>query len=140
MLDEVGGTDEVADSPAGAVEVLARGADGEGAGGEGGREGCDAGERGIGKAVVDFVGKDQDVVFDAEGADGLEFGEGEDLADGVVAGISCQLVGYEGEERQMYGVLITIIFVLGLMAFSREDMSIVQSAAEDMSVAPFLGG
>lgn len=86
-----------------------------------------------------FVGEDEDVMFYAEVADGLKFGAGEDFADGVVAGLGF-VSGDVGREVRTYGVLITIIFVLGLMAFSSSAMSIVQSAAEDTSVPPFLGG
>lgn len=37
-------------------------------------------------------------------------------------------------------MLMSIILVFGLMAFSSRNMSIVQSAADDTSVPPFLGG
>lgn len=74
VADEFGGTHQVADAPPGAVEVLARGADGEGALGEGGGEGGNAGEGGERKAVIDLVGENEDVIFDAEIANGLELG------------------------------------------------------------------
>ncbi|KAB8345847.1 hypothetical protein FH972_022902 [Carpinus fangiana] len=84
VLDEVLGADEPADAPAGAVEVLAAGADGEGEGGNLGRQGGDAGEGAVVEAVVDLVAEDEDVVLDAQVADGLQLGAREDLADGVV--------------------------------------------------------
>lgn len=46
--------DEPADAPAGAVEVLACGTDGESSGGNGGGEGCDAGEGAEWETVVDL--------------------------------------------------------------------------------------
>lgn len=133
-------TNEPADAPAGTVEILTRGADCERTSGYGGGESSHAGEGGIGEAVVDFVGEDEDVVFYAEVADGLELGFGEYFTDGVVAGTGLIEIGTSGKRREAYGVLITIIFVFGLIAASSKDMSIVQSAAEDTSVPPFLGG
>lgn len=144
VADEFGGADEVADAPTGAVEVLAGGADGEGAFGDRGGESGDAGEGCEGEAVVDFIGEDKDVAFHAEVADGLELGFGEDFADGVVSRRIFLLVEFGAERgrerRETDGVLMTIIFVFWVMAFSSRDMSIVQSAADDTSVPPFLGG
>lgn len=54
VVDQVCRADEPADAPAGAVEVLAGGADGESSGGNGGGEGCDAGEGGEWETVVDL--------------------------------------------------------------------------------------
>lgn len=54
VVDQVCRADEVADAPAGAVEVLACGTDGEGSGGDGVGEGCDAGERGERETIVDL--------------------------------------------------------------------------------------
>lgn len=54
VVDQVCGADEPADAPAGAVEVLACGTDGEGSGGNGGGERCDAGEGGEWETVVDL--------------------------------------------------------------------------------------
>ena len=104
VADEVCRTDEISDAPAGAVEILPRGTDGEGLSGDFGAESGDAGEGGVREAVVDLgawsvgfwflwnmgrgfylVREDKDVMFDAEVADGLELGFGEDFADGVVA-------------------------------------------------------
>lgn len=70
VSDQLGGPDEVADAPAGGEEVFAHASDGEGAVGEGGGEGGDAGEGDVVEAVVDFIGEDEDVVLEAEGADG----------------------------------------------------------------------
>lgn len=39
----------------------------------------------VGEALGDFVGEDDDVVGDAEGAEGAELGEGKDFAEGIVA-------------------------------------------------------
>ena len=85
--DEFGGADQPADAPARGVEVLAAGPDGEGAGGDFRGEGPDAGEGGVVESVVDLVREDEDVVFDGQVADGLEFFAGEDFADGVVGGV-----------------------------------------------------
>lgn len=71
VFDKVFGADEPADAPACGVEVLACGADGEGQFGDFWGESGNAGERDVVKAVVDFVGEDDDVVFDAQGADGF---------------------------------------------------------------------
>lgn len=54
VVDEVCRTHEVADAPAGAVEVLPCRADGQGLGGDGRGEGCNAGERDEREAVVDL--------------------------------------------------------------------------------------
>ena len=98
-VDEVGGRDQVADAPAGAVEVLARAADGEGDGGQGGGEAGDAGEGDVVEAVVDFVGDDEDGVGEAEGADAFEFGFREDFADGVVGRVEDEHFGGGGDGR-----------------------------------------
>ena len=84
VFDQFRGSDEPADTPAGAVEVLAAATDGKGQGGDFGGEGRHACEFGVVEAVVDFVAEDEDVVFYAEVADSLEFVAGEDFADGVV--------------------------------------------------------
>lgn len=141
VVDEVCRAGEVPNTPASTVEVLSCGANRESPSGDFRGEGGDAGERGVREAVVDFVGEDEDVVFYAEVADGLEFGFGKDFADGVMAGPFFQLVLENEKGRgQTYGVLMTIIFVFGLMAFSTSAILIVQSAAEDISLPPFLGG
>ena len=94
VFDEVFGADEPADAPACCVEVFACGADGEGQGSDFGGESGDAGEGDVVKAVVDFVGEDENVVLDAEAADGFEFGFGEDFADGVVGGVEDNHAGF----------------------------------------------
>ena len=71
VLEEVGGADEPAYSPAGGVKVLARGADGESELLDLGREGRDAREGDVEEPVVDFIGEDDDLVLDAEVADTL---------------------------------------------------------------------
>ena len=85
--DEIVVADQPADAPAGAVEVLAAGADGESVFGDLRGEGEDAGELGVVEAVVDFVREEDQAVLDAEVADGEEFLPREDLADGVVWGV-----------------------------------------------------
>lgn len=84
VLDQVLRADEVADAPAGGVEQLARGADGQRQRRDLRAQRRDAREGHVVQAVVDLVGEDEDVVLDAQVADGLEFVTAEDLADGVV--------------------------------------------------------
>lgn len=60
------------DAPAGGVEVLAGGPDGEGQALNLGGQGGDPGEGDVEEAVVDLVGQDDDLVLDAEVADLLE--------------------------------------------------------------------
>lgn len=83
-MDELGGAQEPAHSPAGGVEVLAGRADGDGETLDFGGESGDPGERDVEEAVVDFVGEDDYLVLDAEVTDLLELLSREDLADGVV--------------------------------------------------------
>ena len=88
VTDQVSVADGVAHAPPGCVEGFADGADADGVAGDGGIERCDAGKRGIvGEMLVEFVGEDDDIVASAQGADGEEFGGGEDFAEGVVAGL-----------------------------------------------------
>lgn len=93
-------------------------------------------------------------MFDAEGADTLEFFFGEDLADGIVAAgvsrlpssdIAETLRGVQNltQVRSQANVRLgvhTIILVLGLIAFSSSSKSIVHSEAGEVLVAPSLGG
>lgn len=58
-MDEICGTHQISDAPAGAVEVLAGGTDGDGLGGDLGGERGHAGERGIGEAVVNLKVSDK---------------------------------------------------------------------------------
>lgn len=85
--DQVLGPNQPPDAPARGVEVLARRADGQGQPGDVRRQRGDAGEGDVVEAVVDLVGEDDDVVFDAQRADGLEFVLGKDLAERVVRGV-----------------------------------------------------
>ena len=94
VFDELRRPDQVADAPAGAVEVFAGAADGQGDLGELGGEGGDAGEGDVVEAVVDLVGEDQDAVFQAEVADAGEFGSGEYFADRVVGGVEDDHFGF----------------------------------------------
>ena len=84
MLDQVLGAHEPADAPAGGVEVLAGGADGDGEALDLGRERGDAGKGHVVQAVVDLVRQDDDLVLDAQVPDLLQLLLGVDLADGVV--------------------------------------------------------
>lgn len=84
VLDQVLGADEVSYSPASGVKGLACRADGESALVELGRQGSDSGERNVVEAVVDFVGKDDQVVLHANLSDALQLSAREDLANGVV--------------------------------------------------------
>ncbi len=79
-LDEVRGTNRETEAPSGCVEELADRAHGQGVGGYGVVErghvregGCEV------DALVDLVAEDDEVVGHADGADGEEFGVGEDF-------------------------------------------------------------
>ena len=63
VLDQFGRPDQVPHAPARGVEILARGANGEGYACEVGGEGCHAVEGDVVEPVVDFVGEDEDLVF-----------------------------------------------------------------------------
>lgn len=63
VLDQVRLADQEADAPAGGIEVLAGGADGEGEFGDFRGECADPGEWDVVQAVVYFVGEDDGVVF-----------------------------------------------------------------------------
>lgn len=78
-------TDEVSHTPAGSVEVLARGAHRDCEFGDFWGQSGDASKRDVEEAVVDFVGENDDVVFYAEGGDLFEFFAGHDFTNGVVS-------------------------------------------------------
>ncbi len=84
VFDQMLRPNEPAHTPASGVKILACRADCESECGYFWRQGGDAGEWNVEEAVVDFVGKDQDIIFYAEVTNCLEFGFGEDFADGVV--------------------------------------------------------
>lgn len=84
VLDQMLWSDQVADSPTGGVEELARAADGESQLCDLGTQRRDARERHVVQAVVDFVGEDEDVVLDAQVANGLQFVAAEHFAHRVV--------------------------------------------------------
>ena len=140
-----GGTERT-DSPACCVKVLARGSDGDcqflNLRGQSGHS-C---KRHVVEAIVNFVGQNNDFVLDAQVAYFLELIARVHLADGVV----CQtiLVHFTGcgfyfktlGWQSVRGVFKTIILVRGVIAFSSSAKSIVQSAADEVLVAPVSGG
>lgn len=84
VLDQMLGSNQVSHSPTGCVEQLASAANCQ-------SKICDlrakrrnASERHVVELIVDFVGKNEDVVLDAEVANGLQLLAGEHFADGVV--------------------------------------------------------
>ena len=85
MLDQVWRTDQPAYSPPCGIEVLPGRANGKSQGCNFRVESSHACERNVVQAVIDFIGEDQDFMLDAEGSDFLEFGGGEDFADGIMA-------------------------------------------------------
>lgn len=91
---------EPANAPTGAVEVFACGTHSECTGGDGRGQSSDAGEGGIGEAVVDLVGDDEDVVLDTDVADGLELRFGENFTDRVVALFRSVRLGRSGKRGE----------------------------------------
>lgn len=84
--DQVRWTGRVADAPARGVEGFADGVHGDGlrciCGGEAG----EANEfRAVGEVLVDFVGENDEVVFDGDVTDGGQFVGGEDFSERVVS-------------------------------------------------------
>jgi len=88
------------DAPAGGVKVLAGGTDGEGDLFYLGGQSSDAGEGDVVEAVVDFVGEDDDLVFDADVGNLLQLLTGVDLADRVVLEVSVSGPKREGVRRE----------------------------------------
>lgn len=84
VLDELGWADQVADAPAGGPEVLARATNSQCNLGEFRGEAADADEGDEVEPVVDFIGEDEDFVFEAEVADVGELRFGKDFADRVM--------------------------------------------------------
>jgi len=84
VFDQVRFSDQPANAPARAVEVLARRADGDGEFFDLGGERGDPCERRVEESVVHFVAEDYDVVLYAERADAFELRAAEDFADRVV--------------------------------------------------------
>ena len=84
VFDKIVRSEQPANTPPGAVEIFACGADCKGARGQSWREGCDAGEGCIVETVVDLVREDNDVMLFAEVADGYEFFFRKDFANWVV--------------------------------------------------------
>lgn len=102
MLDKFGRAHEPADTPSGSVEVLARGADGDGEALNLGGERGDSRKGNVVQAVVDLVGENDDLVLDAQVANLLKLLLGEDLADGVVCVIlSAKYALYLGAVREV---------------------------------------
>ena len=70
VADEIFFADRVADAPSRGVEGFADGADADGLAGDGGVDGrCSGHGWGVVEVLVDFVGEDDEVFFDAEVAD-----------------------------------------------------------------------
>lgn len=84
VLDQVLGADQEANTPAGCIERLSSGTNGQGTLVQLGRQGGDAGEWGVVETVVHLVRQDDEVVLDAEIADTFQFSTGKDLSNGVV--------------------------------------------------------
>jgi len=84
ILDQMLGTNQVAYPPSRSVEQLTRATDSQSECRNLRAQSGNAREGHVVQLVVDFVGEDEDVVFDAEVADGLQLLAGEDLADRVV--------------------------------------------------------
>ena len=84
VLDQVLGSDQIANPPAGSIEKLACATHSQCEGRDLGAQRRNAGEWHVVQLVVYFVGQDEDVVLDAEVANGLQLLSAEDLAHRVV--------------------------------------------------------
>lgn len=85
VLDQMFWSNEVSHTPASGVEGLTSRAHSEGAFVQLGGQGGNPSKRNVEQAVINFVRKDNQVVFNTEVTDTLELLLGEDLAKGVVA-------------------------------------------------------
>lgn len=84
VLNQMRRTDQVSDTPASSVERFTSGPNGQCALVKLGRESGDSGEWDVVKPIVDFIGQNDQVVFDSKSTDTLELLSRKYLADRVV--------------------------------------------------------
>lgn len=93
ILDQMLGSNQVSDTPAGCIKCLTGGSHGQSALVELWRQGRDSSEGNVIETVVDFVGKNDKVMLNTELSNTFEFSLREDLANRVVTVTVSNLLG-----------------------------------------------
>lgn len=85
VLDQMLGADQEANTPTRGIECLSGGTNGQCTLVQFGRQGGNAGERGVVETVIHLVRQDDQIVLDGDLTNAFQFSTGKDLANGIMA-------------------------------------------------------